>query len=59
MQFSQFSRHLIPLRSKYPPQHPRKHIMACICKTERYYLRAKKIRSFRRQNLVSEPPYFK
>jgi hypothetical protein len=22
MQFSAFSRHLIPLRSKYPPQHP-------------------------------------
>jgi hypothetical protein len=22
MQFSPFSRHLIPLRSKYPPQHP-------------------------------------
>jgi hypothetical protein len=22
MQFSPFSHHLIPLRSKYPPQHP-------------------------------------
>jgi hypothetical protein len=22
MQFSPFTRHLIPLRSKYPPQHP-------------------------------------
>jgi hypothetical protein len=30
MQFSPFSRHLIPLRSKYPPQHPvLKHLQLC------------------------------
>jgi hypothetical protein len=30
MQFSPLSRHLIPLRSKYPPQHPvLKHLSLC------------------------------
>jgi hypothetical protein len=27
MQFSPFTRHLIPLRSKYPPQHHIAHIV--------------------------------